>query len=220
MKTENCRLTWSFWLSIFAIVFSIITIALFFWKVTPYSNVDALTFIGVIAAFIGLSVTLVIGFQIFSTISMKDKLKELNLLKNEMMNINKELVSTNHNLNMLEYELKGTISYSEGMIHYGQNEYREAFEKIQSAITYYSNLDSQKEILDTYVRLLSVCTDKISKEEFGSKNKNLMIDVLLASIRHCNFKLKETKYYFVIKKDYEDVYKRFEVKILSYKDDD
>ena len=47
-----------------------------------------------------------------------------------------------------------------------------------------------------------------------------MIDVLLASIRHCNFKLKETKYYFVIKKDYEDVYKRFEVKILSYKDDD
>lgn len=113
---------------------------------------------------------------------MKDKLKEMDLLKDELMNTNKELLSTKYNLYMLESELKGTISYSEGMIYYGQNKYSEAFKKIQSAITYYSNLDSQKEILDAYVGLLSVCADKISEEEFDSKNKKLMIDVLLTSI--------------------------------------
>lgn len=217
MKKANCKLNLSFWFSIFAIAFSTITIGLFFWKVAPCSDGDALTFIGVIAAFIGLSVTLVIGFQIFSTISMKDKLKEMDLLKDELMNTNKELLSTKYNLYMLESELKGTISYSEGMIYYGQNKYSEAFEKIQSAITYYSNLDSQKEILDAYVGLLSVCADKISEEEFDSKNKKLMIDVLLTSIQNCNFKLKETKYYFVIKKDYENVYNRFVAKVISYK---
>ena len=118
MKKANCKLNLSFWFSIFAIAFSTITIGLFFWKVAPCSDGDALTFIGVIAAFIGLSVTLVIGFQIFSTISMKDKLKEMDLLKDELMNTNKELLSTKYNLYMLESELKGTISYSEGMIYY------------------------------------------------------------------------------------------------------
>ena len=80
-KSANCRLNWSFWLSIFAIVISTITLTLFFWKVTPYSNVDALTFIGVIAAFIGLSVTMLVGYQIYNAIDLRQRINAVERMK-------------------------------------------------------------------------------------------------------------------------------------------
>lgn len=59
--------------------------AVFFCKVDSNSIVNASTFIGIITAFIGISVTLVIGFQIYSFISIKDKMNEMNSLKNEIV---------------------------------------------------------------------------------------------------------------------------------------
>lgn len=56
------------------------------------------TYIGVIAGFIGIAVTLVIGFQIYSFISIKDKVKEIMLLKDE-------LVTTKGNLSLIKNEI-------------------------------------------------------------------------------------------------------------------
>lgn len=70
----NCRLNWSFWLSIFAIVISLTTVVLFFWKVNSNSVVNASTFIGAMTAIIGISVTLVIGYQIYNVIDLKQKI--------------------------------------------------------------------------------------------------------------------------------------------------
>ncbi len=67
----------SFLISIVAISLSLITIILFFVKVSPNSIIDSNTFIGVCAAFIGISVTLVIGFQINNTLQTREELLEL-----------------------------------------------------------------------------------------------------------------------------------------------
>ena len=226
---ENCKLNWSFWLSIFAIAISSITILFFLCEVTPYCKAaDNLTFISVIAAFIGISVTLVIGFQIYSFISIKDKMKEYASLKSELAKTNAslkmeltqtncELHNTKENLLLLEYELKGTIEYSEGMIHYGQKHYGEAFEKIQSALIYYARLDSKKELLTTYIKLLKVCMNELSQEEFSSDYKELQIDTQQLLIQNNNIKLKEAKFYWVIKDSYEDIYTDFQNKIRSFK---
>ncbi|MCM1142533.1 MAG: hypothetical protein NC453_28520 [Muribaculum sp.] len=79
MKSQS-----AFWFSLLSFVLSIITIVLFFVKVTHNSVVDGLTFVGVIAAFIGISVTLLIGYQIYNAVEIKNKLSEINKLKSDI----------------------------------------------------------------------------------------------------------------------------------------
>ena len=76
MKSQS-----TFWLSLLSFVLSIITIALFFVKITPNSVVDGLTFVGVIAAFIGISVTLLIGYQIYNAVEIKNRLYKMQQLE-------------------------------------------------------------------------------------------------------------------------------------------
>ncbi len=59
----------TFWFALIALAISIITMVLFFVKVSANSVVDCMTFIGVIAAFIGISVTLLIGYQIYNAVT-------------------------------------------------------------------------------------------------------------------------------------------------------
>ena len=64
--------------------FSLITLALFFVKVKASSVVDISTFIGVMGAFIGISVTLLIGYQIFNVLDFRNKLSQLESLKKNL----------------------------------------------------------------------------------------------------------------------------------------
>lgn len=218
----NNRLNWSFWLSIFAIVISSTTVALFFWKVKSYSVVDALTFIGIIAAFIGISVTLVIGFQIYSFISLKDKINEMTSLKNELTFTEAELQKTEINLDNLENELKGRLSFLESYSDFEKNKFCDAFQHMQYAMIYFCDLDSQKESLNSYVEFLNECLSKVKREEFGISEGNIMfdIDISMALIRHNNFKIKERKYYWVIKDKYNTIYSELLKKLESFKNND
>lgn len=80
MKSQS-----TFWLSLLSFVLSIITIALFFVKITTNSVVDGLTFVGVIAAFIGISVTLLIGYQIYNAVEIKNRLYKMQQLEAEIL---------------------------------------------------------------------------------------------------------------------------------------
>lgn len=64
-------------LSVIAISISLVTLILFFIRVTPNSIVGIDTLLGVIAAFIGISVTLLIGYQIYNAFEIKEKLKKV-----------------------------------------------------------------------------------------------------------------------------------------------
>lgn len=64
-----------------SISISIITIALFFFKVAPSSVVDISTFLGITAAFIGVSVTLLVGYQIFNVLDFRNKLSQVEELQ-------------------------------------------------------------------------------------------------------------------------------------------
>lgn len=85
----------TFFLSIIAIIISVITIILFFCKVSPNSVVDSNTFISTLVALFSLAITLLIGYQIYNAVEIRDrmeavrkdvdtKLNELNIIKNNI----------------------------------------------------------------------------------------------------------------------------------------
>lgn len=86
----------TFWFALIALAISIITMVLFFVKVSANSIVDCITFIGVIAAFIGISVTLLIGYQIYNAVEIKNRLNEITALHSEIETI-KQKTNTQQN---------------------------------------------------------------------------------------------------------------------------
>lgn len=78
-----------------SISFSLITLALFFIRVKASSVVDISTFIGIMGAFIGISVTLLIGYQIFNVLDFRNKLSQLENLRKELEQQREETNSIN-----------------------------------------------------------------------------------------------------------------------------
>src|SRR5574344_271283 len=72
------------WLNFIAIIIAIISLGFSLFKVVPNSTFNNDTFIGVIAAFIGISVTLLIGYQIFNVVEVREKIKKLDGMDNFM----------------------------------------------------------------------------------------------------------------------------------------
>lgn len=212
----NCKLNWSFWLSIFAIVISLITVALFFWKVDSNSVVNVSTFIGIITAFIGISVTLVIGFQIYSFISIKDKMNKMTLLKDELIATDLEIKKTKDNISALENELKGQILFSEFRSYIEKKEFFNGIKKLQIALTYFADLDSRKEDLHLYVGILNDCLELAKKEEWGEQN-NTTINDYISSMKDYYLIIQKRKYYWVIKDYYNNFYSDLIKKLESFK---
>lgn len=208
MKTTQ-KLNLSLWCAVFAIMLSI---AMLLSLLVTGDKTDPLTFISAIAAFVGISVTMLIGFQIYSVISINDKLKSIDLLKDELILTKGELSTTKTDISLLENELKGTILLSESNIKEGQGNFFEAFEKLQYAIVYFADLDTKKEELDIYVKLLGEYSIKINQNEL-KRTKNLRIKAFLLFVRDNTFKLRQRKYYWLIKEDYEKIYDDLEQKI-------
>lgn len=71
----------SFILSIIALAVSIVTLAVIFIRVTPNSVIDLGTFIGVMTALIGISITFLVGYQIYNAIEIRQKLAEVDQLQ-------------------------------------------------------------------------------------------------------------------------------------------
>lgn len=102
-------------MSLVSIVLSIITIVLFFVKVSPNSVVDSMTFISVLAAFIGISVTFLLGYQIYNAIEIKEKINEIDKLKVEIEEARKEYGTLSNSLNEGLYILQARQFKNEGV---------------------------------------------------------------------------------------------------------
>lgn len=74
----------SFILSIIALAVSIVTLAVVFIRVTPNSVIDLGTFIGVMTALIGISITFLVGYQIYNAIEIRQKLAEVDQLQEKL----------------------------------------------------------------------------------------------------------------------------------------
>jgi hypothetical protein len=164
-------------------------------------------------ALIGISVTLVVGFQIYSVITMKDKLTKIDSL-------HQELIETKESLDILDTELKGKLLEMEAYSEMDKGNYADAYKKLSYALVHYSSLDSKKEDLKSHVRLLQICSYGISDSDFEGSGeiKDILIDAFILSIQDDYLKIKATKYFWSIKKQYMEIYTETLAKVKSYKD--
>lgn len=86
----------SFLCGYLSISMSIVTLVLFFIKVHDLSIVDISTFIGVSAAFIGISVTLLVGYQIINVLDFRNKLAQVEEVKKVLEKQREETQIINH----------------------------------------------------------------------------------------------------------------------------
>lgn len=185
---------------------------LFFIKVSPNSVIDGMTYISIMATFIGVSVTLVIGYQIYSTIAIKDRL-------NHIESINSELVKTKNYIVELEIHLKGKIAETDAKSHATMKKYAKAFTSLHTALGYYCNLDIMKEVIPPMVKLLESYANQICKDEFDPRFINQEIDILFISLNSDSTIIKTTKYYWLIKDVYETIFLRTHDLLNSFKDE-
>ncbi len=91
-------------LGIIAIVISIVALVFSIVRVAPFTITEG-TYIGIIAAFIGISVAILIGYQIFNVIEWKGKMQQLKKQQNEL-NLQSNKIKTELNDLKLDYHKK------------------------------------------------------------------------------------------------------------------
>lgn len=202
-------------LSIIALVCSLLTLAVYVFKIDKNDIGNADTFIAVSAAFIGISVALVIGFQIYSVLSINDKVSMIDKFKQDLEK-NKTIISnTQERILELEDELKGNISEAKAWSLENQNKHAEAYNELTYALLRYCNLESYKESLHTYVDALDLFSKQISIDEFNEKISRVQIASIVLMIENSTIKIKNTKFYWVIKDKYITIYETTRNKLKS-----
>lgn len=208
---ENTRFNVSFWFSIFAIAISIVTIALFFWRVTPHSVVDNLTFISVIAAFIGISVTLVIGYQIYNAVDLRQKVKEVERLKNSLEQQKRQLkeleIEQAEGFEIIQARLYSKTSGME----------LEALLHLHSSIKYSLSVDHKQDgykwlldELEQYMLNITLssfyrCTSKSDYTKQANKVKELC--------KNNDYQIRNHPNFLFVKDRYEELMKKFDIRL-------
>ena len=79
------------WVSLLALIFSVIALIITFLRVDVTISND--TFIGIIASFIGLSVAMIIGWQIFSYIQTKSEIDKVYARLDSLMEVYQKTIA-------------------------------------------------------------------------------------------------------------------------------
>lgn len=208
---EYTKLNWSFWLSLLAFVISIVALAVFFCKVEPYSVVSIDTFIGVIAGFIGLSVTILLGYQIYNAIDLNQKINQIEKLKKSLENQQEEL-----NKVKLE-QAEGFEILQARLLREKTSMQLDSFLHLHSAIKYSLSTDHKNEgyqglmdELELYMLDITMApfADCSTEEDYQSKTKKLK-----DAYKKNDSEIRNHPNYLYIKDRYEELMSKFETRL-------
>lgn len=207
---EYTKLNWSFWLSLLAFVISIVALAVFFCKVGPYSVVSIDTFIGVIAGFIGIAVTLLVGYQIYNAINLRERIKAVEKLKYHFETQQAEL-------EYVKLEFEESLRLIQAKIYHETGDELNAFIFLHSAIKYSLHLLGKKESFDLLLDQLGSYMLKISMASFASyltpEESLCKVNKLKELYKDNDRSIRENPNYFCIKRRYEELMSKFEIRL-------
>lgn len=200
----------TYWFALIALIISIITMVLFFIKVESNSVVDGITFISIVAAFIGISVTLLIGYQIYNSMEIKNRLNEITTLHSEIEVI-KQKTNTQQN------ELYEAINILQSREPHLKNTYNpNAFLHFLAAIPFSLSLPEKR---DGYKYMLDELEDNMMHVmliSFGSgtrKNFEDGVKQLKDLFKDSDEAIRNHKNYYLIKERYEELMDKFETRL-------
>lgn len=200
----------AFWFALISLAISILTMVLFFVKVSSNNVVDGLTFIGVIAAFIGISVTLLIGYQIYNAVEIKNRLQKMQQLETEISDSKSKLTE----LSNLQEE---AIAIIEAKILQAKGDFCNAFVRFHSAIKYSIKLPFKREgyplLLDDladYMKDINITSfDNCSTSDQLITDIELFKDLFTKDI----IQIKESPDYPIISYRYEELMDKFDTRL-------
>ena len=207
---------------------SLIAIALYFVQVIPSVEITNDTYIGILATFIGIAVTLVLGYQIYNAIEIrqdvKNAKKEYEELKKEIQDLNKQYIEASEGISILH----STVTYHSGS-HSGTafTAFRIMHEALLSSIesdrtnyryiyyslrTFITDLTYQA-FYQSFIQGTNKNGEYIAKVADSSSNNGRLcsdvIDEFCQPIQDTDKKLKDAPNYIKIKYEYERIMKHF-----------
>ena len=208
---ENTKLNWSFWLSLVAFVISIVALAVFFCKVKPYCVVTIDTYIGVIAGFIGIAVTLLIGYQIYNALDLRQRINAVEKLKESWEHQQQQL-------EMLKNEqAEGFEIIQARLFHKTPGMTLDAFLHFHSAIKYALSVDHKHEGYEWLSDELELYMMRIVNGSFIGclypKDFQNRIEELRDLYKENDLNIRNHPNYFYIRKRYEELMLKFEKRL-------
>lgn len=181
-----------------SLTISIIVIILFFYRVGPNSIVDLGTFVGVSTAILGILITLLIGYQIYNAVDIRQKLTSIDKLNDELQKKALQIESMKIEHNEGIHILQARISATRHM------QYLNAFIKFNKAILYSLDVDHSEEgygwltdELEEYILLIDSGFFSGTKDEVNIQVNDYIsysIEDIKAIRAHKNFYLIRDRY--------------------------
>lgn len=162
------------------------------------------SFVGVIVALLAIVVTLAIAWQIFNSVELKNKIEELNILKDRLNKQEKENKEQNYLMLHLIY---GSLSD----VEIYRNNYMPAFHYLMNVLECIMSLEVPVNIDAVFTRM----EISISNIKQGS----LLSSETKTKIQYSDKKIRESQYFDMIKTRYEKIYNDFISKVKDDKDE-
>lgn len=206
----NNKITyWAFWLSLISIVMSGAVIALWLFKAKAIAVIQLDTFIGVIVALMALLVTIVLGWQIYNAVEIKEKMISIKSLQEEQERLKNEIEQAERNIKKSNVYNAFYHSTMMGLGAGMAQDYLSAFGFLINALALSLQADEPIEMKATMVNL----TGAASAINQGATILKIRYNEIIKSDKT----IRESKWFKLCHEDYETAYNIFLSKNLIVK---
>jgi len=198
---------WAFWLSLIAIVTSVAVVVLWLFKAMAIAVIQLDTFIGVIVALMALLVTIVLGWQIYNAVEIKEKLISIKSLQDEQRQLKTELEQARKAIQKANINNAFYHSTMMGLGASNVKDYLSAFRFLQNALVISVQAEEKPiELRATVSNLLE--SAKAIKQ--GEKIERIRYDEIV----NADKSIRNSKWYSLCREDYDEAYSIFLSKIF------
>lgn len=181
-----------------SLAISITLLVLWCCNIGGFTVVSLDSFVGVIVALLAIVVTLAVGWQIYNSIEIKDKIEKLNILENK-------LTKQEETFKQQHYKSQESINFILGCDSFRDKDYKSAFRFYMFSLENSMKLKSSSNV-GVLLGALEKIVNKI--EERSTVDSNY-----LYVIEKSNNAIKSSSNYLFIKDQYERIYNSFNSKI-------
>lgn len=198
----NNKLTrWAFWLALISIVIDVAIITLWLLQAKTIAIIQLDTFIGVIVALMALLVTIVLGWQIYNAVEIKEKLISIRSLQDEQKQLKNELEQARQAIHKANVHNAFYHSTMMGLGAMDTKDYVTAFRFLINALKLSLQADEPIDLRATVLNLLE-CAKAI---KHGEKLSKIRYDEIVETDKA----IRKSKWYSLCREDYDEVYSIF-----------
>lgn len=198
MTNPNKKSTWTLCLSIAAILLCLLVFALWAFEVYPRSVISAETFIGACVALLGVIVTMVVGWQIYNAIEVKEKVAEIDRLQQKQD-------GQEHRMEQMYYNTSRVVGYAMSALAENNHDYANAMRWLISSLKFSLHQDVPQdinEIIFDMQRLVNAMPENASLTKSG-----------MAEIVDHDKEVRSNSKYNMLAQKYEPILEEFVKKI-------